>query len=58
VGLVHVGFASASGSGAHELLFPLDRERHRALTVQVALDRVRRHLLGEEPVATRWSARR
>ncbi len=58
VGLVFVGFASAAGSEAHELLFPLDRERHRALTVQVALDCVRRHLLGEEPVATRWSARR
>jgi nicotinamide-nucleotide amidase len=58
VGLVYVGFASAAGSDAHELLFPLDRERHRALTTQVALDRVRRHLLGEEPLATRWSARR
>jgi nicotinamide-nucleotide amidase len=58
VGLVYVGFASAAGSEAHELLFPLDRERHRTLTAQVALDRVRRHLLGEEPVATRWSARR
>jgi nicotinamide-nucleotide amidase len=58
VGLVYVGFASAAGSEAHELRFPLDRERHRALTAQVALDRVRRHLLGEEPVATRWSARR
>jgi nicotinamide-nucleotide amidase len=58
VGLVFVGFASSAGSEAHELLFPLDRERHRALTAQVALDRVRRHLLSEEPVATRWSARR
>jgi nicotinamide-nucleotide amidase len=58
VGLVYVGFASPAGGEAHELLFPLDRERHRALTAQVALDRVRRFLLGEEPVATRWSARR
>jgi nicotinamide-nucleotide amidase len=58
VGLVYVGFASPAGSDAHELLFPLDRERHRSLTAQVAIDRVRRFLLGEEPVATRWSARR
>jgi nicotinamide-nucleotide amidase len=58
VGLVYVGFASPEGSAAYELLFPLDRERHRALTAQVALDCVRRYLLGEEPVATRWSARR
>ena len=58
VGLVYVGFASAAGSVAHELLFPLDRERHRSLTTQVALDVVRRHLLGVEPVATRWSAKR
>ena len=47
VGLVYVGFASPAGSAAHELLFPLDRERHRALTAQVALDCVRRLLLGE-----------
>ena len=58
VGLVYVGFASPAGSEAHELLFPLDRERHRALTAQVALDCVRRFLLGEAPVSTRWSARR
>jgi len=58
VGLVYVGFASPAGSAAYELLFPLDRERHRALTTQVALDCVRRFLLGEEPVATRWSAKR
>jgi nicotinamide-nucleotide amidase len=58
VGLVFVGFASAEGSEAQELLFPLDRERHRALTAQVALDRVRRFLLGEPAVASRWSVRR
>jgi nicotinamide-nucleotide amidase len=58
VGLVYVGFASAAGTAAHELLFPLDRERHRSLTTQVALDAVRRHLLGFEPVATRWSSKR
>jgi nicotinamide-nucleotide amidase len=58
VGLVYVGFASAAGSAAYELLFPFDRERHRSLTTQVALDAVRRHLLGFEPVATRWSSKR
>lgn len=58
VGLVYVGLASPEGSAAHELLFRLDRERHRVLTAQVALDCVRRFLLGEAPVATRWSSRR
>jgi nicotinamide-nucleotide amidase len=54
VGLVFVGFADAQGSTAHEFLFPFDRERHRLLTSQVALDGVRRALLGEERVAPRW----
>ena len=57
MGLAFVGFAHAGGSEAHELRFPLDRERHRSVTAQVALDRVRRFLLGEEPVATRWRER-
>jgi nicotinamide-nucleotide amidase len=54
VGLVFVGFADARGSEAYEFLFPFDRERHRLLTSQVALDWVRRALLGEERVAPRW----
>ena len=58
VGLVFVGFASADGSEAAELFFPLDRERHRALTAQIALDRVRRHLLGEAPLAPRFGRER
>jgi nicotinamide-nucleotide amidase len=54
VGLVFVGFADASGSEAHEFLFPFDRPRHRLVTSQVALDWVRRALLGESRVAPRW----
>ena len=58
VGLVFVGFASADANEALELFLPLDRERHRALTAQVALDRVRRHLLGEPPLAPRFGRER
>jgi len=58
VGLVFVGFADARGSDAYEFLFPFDRERHRLLTSQVALDWVRRTLLGEERVAPRWARSR
>jgi nicotinamide-nucleotide amidase len=54
VGLVFVGFADARGSDAYEFLFPFDRERHRLVTSQVALDWVRRALLGEDRVAPRW----
>jgi nicotinamide-nucleotide amidase len=54
VGLVFVGFADAKGSEAHEFLFPFDRVRHRLVTSQVALDWVRRALLGEARVAPRW----
>ena len=49
VGLVYVGFASAEGARAHELLFPFERQRHRIATTQVALDQVRRTLQGCEP---------
>jgi len=47
VGLVFVALAHAGGSQAHRLLFPLDRERHRQITAQLAIDWMRRHLLGE-----------
>lgn len=46
VGLVFIGFASESGSQARRILFPLGRERHRQITTQVAIDWIRRHLLG------------
>jgi nicotinamide-nucleotide amidase len=54
VGLVFVGFADSKGGEAHEFLFPFDRARHRLVTTQVALDWVRRALLGEARVAPRW----
>jgi len=57
VGLVYVGFVSEAGSEAHEFEFPFDRPRHRMLTTQVALDRVRRFLLGEPAAPPRYLAR-
>ena len=47
VGLVFVALAHAAGSEARRLVFPLERERHRQLTGHVAIDWLRRHLLGE-----------
>ncbi len=58
VGLVYVGFAHPDGSEATELFFPFDRERHRMVTTQAALDRVRRFLLGADPVVPRYVRRR
>jgi nicotinamide-nucleotide amidase len=46
VGLVHLALADAAGTHADHFVFALDRERHRVLTVQLALDWVRRRLLG------------
>ncbi len=46
VGLVFIGFADASGSQARRIMFPLGRERHRQITTQVAIDWIRRSLLG------------
>jgi nicotinamide-nucleotide amidase len=50
VGLVHLALASESETHAESFVFPLDRARHRQLTAQVALDWVRRTLLGAELV--------
>ena len=50
VGLVHVALAKAEGTSAAGFVFPLDRTRHRQLTARLALDWVRRALLGEELV--------
>ena len=47
VGLVHLALSQAEGTQAAAFVFPLDRVRHRQLTAQVALDWVRRSLLGE-----------
>jgi nicotinamide-nucleotide amidase len=46
VGLVHIALADALGTHSDRYVFPLDRTRHRALTAQVALDWIRRRLLG------------
>ncbi len=46
VGLVYVALASAAGSQVRELQLAFDRERNRRLTAQIAIDWVRRHLLG------------
>jgi nicotinamide-nucleotide amidase len=48
VGLVHVALARAERTHAEGFVFPLDRPRHRTLTAQMALDWVRRSLLGVE----------
>jgi nicotinamide-nucleotide amidase len=47
VGLLYVALADAGGSEARELRFAFDRERNRRAAAQVALDWVRRRLLGE-----------
>jgi nicotinamide-nucleotide amidase len=58
VGLIYVGVADADHVQARDMLFPFERPRNRAVTTQVALDWVRRMLLGEEPIATRYARRR
>jgi nicotinamide-nucleotide amidase len=50
VGLVHVALADGSRTHAEAFVFPLDRQRHRTLTAQIALDWVRRSLLSLELV--------
>ena len=57
VGLVYVGFSDGDGSVAQVFELPLDRSRHRMATAQIALDWVRRSLLGEAPVALRYLRR-
>jgi nicotinamide-nucleotide amidase len=47
VGLVWIALASARETHADSFVFAVDRSRHRSLTSQVALDWVRRRLLGE-----------
>jgi nicotinamide-nucleotide amidase len=50
VGLVWIALASAEGTHADSFVFQVDRSRHRRLTAQVALDWVRRSILGAELV--------
>jgi nicotinamide-nucleotide amidase len=48
VGLVHLALAREEGTHSDHFVFPLDRTRHRQLTAQVALDWIRRAMLGVE----------
>ncbi|MBW2423762.1 MAG: competence/damage-inducible protein A [Deltaproteobacteria bacterium] len=50
VGLVWIALAQDAGTHADSLVFPVDRSRHRMLSSQVALDWIRRSLLGAELV--------
>ena len=57
VGLVHIALAREGATFADSFEFRLDRTRHRMLTSQVALDWVRRTLLGAELVGPTWAKR-
>ncbi len=57
VGLVHIAIAREGATYADSFVFRLDRTRHRMLTSQVALDWVRRSLLGAELVGPTWAQR-
>ncbi|MEZ4333897.1 MAG: competence/damage-inducible protein A [Myxococcota bacterium] len=46
VGLVWIAMAEGAGTHADSFVFAVDRTRHRGLTSQVALDWVRRRLIG------------
>lgn len=46
VGLVWIALAEAGRTHADSFVFSVDRSRHRSLTAQVALDWVRRRILG------------
>jgi nicotinamide-nucleotide amidase len=57
VGLVHFALAREGAVYADSFVFRLDRARHRLLTSHVALDWVRRTLLGVELVGPKWAQR-
>lgn len=50
VGLVWIAIARDEGTHSDSFVFQVDRSRHRRLTAQVALDWIRRSLLGAELV--------
>ena len=54
VGTVWIAVATEESTHAESFLFPFERERHREVTCQVALDWIRRALLGEALVAPRY----
>jgi nicotinamide-nucleotide amidase len=57
VGLVHIALAREGATYAESFAFRMDRTRHRLLTSQIALDWVRRTLLGVELVGPKWAQR-
>jgi PncC family amidohydrolase len=57
VGLVHIALAREAATYAESFVFRMDRTRHRLLTSQIALDWVRRTLLGVELVGPKWAQR-
>jgi PncC family amidohydrolase len=50
VGLVWLALATAQGTHSDSFVFQVDRSRHRSLTAQLALDWIRRSMLGAELV--------
>ncbi len=54
VGLVWIALATQAGVEAEQMVFPFDRDRHRAITAQTALDWVRRSLLGLPRLVPRY----
>jgi nicotinamide-nucleotide amidase len=50
VGLVWVAISTAEGTHADSFVFQVDRSRHRSLTAQLALDWIRRSVIGAELV--------
>jgi nicotinamide-nucleotide amidase len=57
VGLIHIALAREGAVYADSFVFPMERTRHRLLTSQIALDWVRRTLLGVELVGPKWTRR-
>jgi nicotinamide-nucleotide amidase len=57
VGLVHLALADGQGMHSDHFVFPLDRTRHRQLTAQLALDWIRRRMLGAALVGPTLASR-
>ena len=57
VGLIHIALAREGAVYADSFVFRMERTRHRLLTSQIALDWVRRTLLGVELVGPKWTRR-
>jgi len=57
VGQIHIALAREGAVFADSFVFRMERTRHRLLTSQIALDWVRRTLLGVELVGPKWTRR-